>query len=156
MQIHALDETTRIVTARQAIRHRTYYCFECQEAVKVRQGLHRQAHFYHLSPNRHCSQHRKSAIHLQLQQRFLHLLPPGECQLERPFKRIHRIADVVWEPQKIVFEIQCSPISLEEVQKRNADYASLGYQVVWILHTKTFNQQRLSAAELYLRTTPCY
>ena len=47
--------------------------------------------------------------------------------LEKSFPEIHRIADVAFPSKKIVYEIQYSPISLKEVQKRNRDYTSLGY-----------------------------
>ena len=43
-----------------------------------------------------------------------------------------------------------------EIQKRNNDYQSLGYQVVWILHDTQFNRRRLSAAEEVLRHHPHY
>ena len=45
---------------------------------------------------------------------------------------------------------------MEEVQARNRDYLSVGYEVIWILHEKRFNKQNLSAAELFLRSHPCY
>jgi competence protein CoiA len=63
---------------------------------------------------------------------------------------------VAWHPKKLIFEIQCSPISKEEVKQRNANYTSLGYQVVWIFHDQRYNQSRLSAAELLLHNHPHY
>ena len=74
-----------------------------------------------------------------------------QARLEYYFPSVHRIADLVVISKKLIFEIQCSPISLEEVQRRNQDYASLGFKVIWILHHKRFNQKTLSPAELYLR-----
>lgn len=65
-------------------------------------------------------------------------------------------ADVYWPERKIIFEIQCSPISLSEVLQRNHDYEALGLRVVWILHTKTFNKRRLTPTERYLRTRNAY
>ncbi len=76
--------------------------------------------------------------------------------LEKSFPEIHRIADVVYPPKKIIYEIQYSPISLKEVQKRNRDYAALGYTVIWILHDHHFNKKNLSSAELYLRKNLSY
>lgn len=97
---------------------------------------------------------RKSLPHLLLQ---LHI----KCAiqgiiLEKSFPEIRRIADVVWEEKKLIFEIQCSPITVEEVNAREIDYASLGYQVVWILHEGRFNRKTLTPAELILRQKPCY
>jgi competence protein CoiA len=80
------------------------------------------------------------------------LFPEGEITLERRFPDKNRIADAVWERHKIIFEIQCSSISEEEVKMRCFDYEDLGYQIVWILHDRKFNKRKVSAAELYLRS----
>ena len=87
--------------------------------------------------------------HLTIQKSLLSFLPQGK--LEHHFPSINRIADVVLLSQKIIFEIQCSPISLEEVQNRIRDYESLGFKVIWILHHHKFNLEIASPAEIYLR-----
>lgn len=73
-------------------------------------------------------------------------------------KRIgKRRGDAVWEEKKIVFEIQLSPITLEEVQHRCHDYQSAGYQIVWILHSGIYNDRKASPAERFLRKShPTY
>ena len=55
-----------------------------------------------------------------------------------------------------IFEIQYSPISLEEAMQRCEDYESLGYHIIWILHADTFEQEKVGAAERFLRTKTCY
>lgn len=155
MQLYALD-TTAPVSAKQAIKGNTYVCPECGAPLRVRQGPLKQAHFYHLRRPRSCHLSQKSEEHLRAQLRLLDLIGEKEGGIEVPFVPIHRIADVVWRARKIVFEIQCSPISLEEVEARCADYDSVGYSVVWILHDKQFNKRALSAAEFFLRERGCY
>ena len=155
MQFFALDRQTPIL-ATHAQKGKDYACPECGHPVRLRSGPHRQAHYFHVQLVPSCRQHQKSAEHLQTQLRLLALLPQGEGSLERPFPSISRIADVVWEPAQIVFEIQCSSISRSEVEARTADYRSLGMSVVWILHDNRFNQRRLSAAEHLVRKQPCY
>ena len=154
MQLYASDFNGQPISARQALKQTNYYCLECQQTVRLRGGPYRQPHFYHLEPTPFCRQHQKGQIHLQLQFYFLQHLPLEDCQLECSFPSIRRIADVVWLSQKIVFEIQCSPISGEEVLARNRDYQRLGWRVIWILHDQRYNQVRLSAAELALRSSP--
>lgn len=154
MQLHAFDSKGQLTTARQALRQINYYCLECQQIVRLRGGPQRQCHFYHLEPTPFCRQHQKGAVHLQLQSYFFNYLPSGDCQLEYPFVSIHRIADVAWLSQKIVFEIQYSAISAEEVLARNRDYQQEGWKVIWILHDRRYNQNRLSAAELALGLSP--
>ncbi len=154
MQLHALDAQEELVSARQAARQTAYYCLECKRRVGLRGGPHRRRHFYHLDPTPSCRQHQKGAVHIYLQAYFLQQLPAGDCLLECPFPSIRRIADVAWRSQKIIFEIQCSPISAEEVLARNHDYLQEGWYTVWILHDQRYNQVRLSAAERVLRASP--
>lgn len=156
MQLYALNEQKRITSAGQASKHKDYLCLECHHRVRVRGGLHRQNHFYHLEPNRHCRLDGKGMTHLQIQHFLFQLFPTGECELEYRMPEIKRIADVVWFPHKIVFEIQCSPISAKEVQQRNTDYKKLGWDVVWILHDRRYNRKRITAAEQLLRSSTHY
>ncbi len=150
MQLYARDKQQRITSADNAAKKEDYICFECNTAVRVRGGLHRRKHFYHTTPVRICKLQGKSLTHLQVQCTIQQLLPEGECFLERRFNEIDRIADVCWESKKIIFEVQCSPISPEEIQERNADYGKLGYQVVWILHDNRYGNRRGTAVEQVL------
>lgn len=155
MQFYAWDGQHQVL-ARDAERGRNYRCPECLNFLRARSGPHRQPHFYHLQTHPLCRQHKKSLTHLQLQLHLQQILPPGESALERPFPKIGRIGDVVWETRKIVFEIQCSPMSLAEAKERCRDYNSAGFEIVWILHKNRFNRRNLSAAEAFLRESTCY
>lgn len=156
MQLHALNANQQIIAAKHAVKQQDYICLECQDTVRLRKGMHRTPHFYHLSPNRSCYLSGKTLEHLQVQFLLQQLLPKGECLLEKRFPEINRIADVVWLPQKIIFEVQCSPISPEEIKARNRDYSSQHFQVIWILHDKRYNQRTLTLAERFLRDSPYY
>lgn len=157
MQLYALDGKNNFVAASKALKQQNYICLECEGIVRVRSGIHRHAHFFHLKPSiSFCKLHAKSMVHLQVQWYLQAILPKGECFLERPFAMINRIADAAWLPQKLIFEVQCSPISAHEVKARIADYASIGFQVIWILHERQFNQFRMCAAELALRSHPFF
>lgn len=155
MQLYALKNTGWIL-ANEAFSQTDYQCPECRGTLRLRSGKLRQPHFYHLRKPAHCRQHGKSETHLSIQLALLQQLPKGEGHMECPFPKIGRIADVVWEKEGLVFEVQCSPISLNEARARNADYASIGLTPVWILHTRRFNRRFLSAAESYLRTGLCF
>lgn len=154
MQLYAFDSDGQLVNARHALKHTNYFCLECHQILRMRGGPQRRSHFYHIEPTPFCRQHQKGPIHLQLQSYFLQQLPAGDCRLELPFPSIQRIADVAWISQKMIFEIQYSPISSEEILARNRDYQQLGWTVVWILHDHRYNQIRLSAAEIALRSSP--
>lgn len=153
MQWMALDDE-RAVFADVADKRARYRCPECGAQVKVRSGPHRQPHFYHLRTSKPCRQHQKTEEHLGLQ---FHLAKQcSAMHMERPFPEVGRIGDVAWEKERIVFEVQCSPISLTEVQERTRDYRSQGWRLIWILSDKRFNRRKLTAAEHYLRQQTCY
>ena len=156
MQLYAKDLKGGIVFVDHAERQKDYDCIECGSIVRVRGGMHRQNHFYHLEAHRLCHLNAKSMAHIQVQCYLQNLFSPENCLLEHGFPEIRRIADVVWIPQRIIFEIQCSPITADEVEARNQDYGSIGYQVIWILHDRRFNQWRLTAAEKFLKGSPHY
>ncbi len=84
------------------------------------------------------------------------LFPPSILQLERPFIKIDRVADLCWENEKIIFEIQCSMIAEKEAQSRIRDYRSIGYQVIWLLDDRVFNKSVLRPAEAFLRSQASY
>lgn len=91
--------------------------------------------------------------HHQIQRHLKNQIPLLELEKNLGKRR----ADAVWEERKIVFEIQLSPISLQEVLGRCRDYSSQGYQIVWILHEGVFNGPKVSPAEKYLRKScPTY
>jgi competence protein CoiA len=154
MHLYALDEKESWISVYQADRQTSYFCRECGSIVKCRGGFLRQMHFYHLEPNRSCRQSGKSIVHLQIQHHLQKILQ--DCELEKHFPAVNRIADVVWEKEKMVFEIQCSPITAREIEERNRNYHSIGYQVVWILHDRLYNKNRLTAAEYFLQESPHY
>lgn len=157
MALYAVDEEIlETVYAGNAVERKTYRCSGCNGPVRVRKGPHRLPHFYHLSRAPSCRLYSKSEDHLLAQLFLKKILPPGETTLEKPFPSILRVADVAWESQQIVFEIQCSQCSLKEASQRIEDYSSLGYQVVWILDDRIFNRRFLRPAEAYIRNTPCY
>jgi competence protein CoiA len=153
MQLFGLDDLQQSVPIHQAKRGKRYLCQECGTLLAPRFGLYRKPHFYHLDPNRTCRMSGKTLEHLQTQN-WIQQRVGGD--LEVPFPQISRIADVVWEEKKIIFEVQCSPITPLEIAQRNKDYASLGYQVVWVLHEMGYNRRRTSLAELSLQSWPHY
>lgn len=94
--------------------------------------------------------------HKKVQLALKKALTPHEVWLEKNFPVIGRIADVVWPAQKLIFEVQCSSISVQEIEARCRDYEKIGFSVIWILHDCCFNRPYLSPAERFLRTKPHY
>jgi competence protein CoiA len=84
------------------------------------------------------------------------ILTPGEIQMERPLPTINRVADLLWERKKLVFEIQCSSIYEGEAASRIKEYRNAGYEIAWILDDRIFNKRRLRPAEKFLRSHLAY
>ena len=145
-----------LISAEQAKRQCDYFCPECGSLVRLRAGEQRLKHFYHLAKSAHCRQQNKSLEHIQTQRLIQERIGAKRCRLEVAFPAINRIADVVWEEEKLIFEVQCSPMTASEARARICDYGSAGYLVVFILHDKRFNQHRLSALEAALRGSAYY
>lgn len=156
MQIYAKDTQNRIITAQKALKSEIYYCIECQQRLAIRKSILRRPHFFHYHHNRRCKSSGKSFLHFQVQNAIKERIGEKKIILEKYFPEIKRIADICWEDKKVIFEVQCSFIMPEEIEARNKDYKKLGYQVVWILHDKKYNQRRISAAEKFLLFHPHY
>lgn len=154
MLLAALTNQKKIISANNAKKHTNYSCPSCQQIVRLRGGIYKRKHFYHLHPTNQCHARAKSITHTQIQLKLNDAL--NNSQMEHFFPQIKRIADVVWWPQHIIFEIQCSPITTSEIIARNKDYQSIGFEVVWVLHDKRFNKKHCSPAEQYLQHMPRY
>lgn len=155
MALYAFEDKV-LIYAGNADERRTYRCSHCQKPVRARRGLHRVPHFYHLRASPSCRLYSKSEDHLVAQLYIRSLLPPGEATIEQPFFELLRVADVIWESKKIIFEIQCSPLTPYEAEKRTDDYRRVGYQLVWILDDKYYNKRHVKPAEALVRAAPCY
>src|SRR3990167_3730899 len=155
MALYATDGTD-YVFAGDAIPGAPYWCLECRAPVKMRRGRNRLPHFYHLRQSPGCHLYSKNEDHLLLQLQIQKFLAPEKIEIERPFFEIHRIADLVWEKESLVFEIQCSSLEQREAQQRVADYRRVGYETVWLLDDRIFNKRLVRPAEGFLRSFSCY
>lgn len=133
-----------------------YWCLECFAPVKVRRGKNRFPHFYHIASAPSCRLYSKSEDHLLIQLQLQKSLPQGESHMERPISEISRVSDLLWEKEKVAFEIQCSTIFEPEAASRMKEYRTAGFEVVWILDDRIFNKRQLRPAEEFLRCYPCY
>lgn len=152
MQLYALDPQGSPCYVKQADRTLIYTCPECKLPLRIRGGPSKQLHFYHPALSSPCRQKEKSPEHIQTQLYLFGQL--ASSQMEAPL--LNRIADIFDPVRKLVIEVQCSPITVQEAQMRISDYEKMGYQILWILHDKRFNKQRLSSSELFLRSCGAY
>lgn len=155
MALYAV-ENDDLIYASCAEPQKVYWCLDCFGPVKRRRGKRHFYHFYHIQSAPNCRLYSKTEDHLLAQLQLQKLFPTGILQIERPFIQIHRIADVLWEKEKIVFEIQCSSISLVEAEMRIRDYRSIGLDIIWLLDDKRYNKRIARPTEEYLRQNSAY
>lgn len=156
MQIWGLDHNGKMVLAEQAYKGKNYRCPECQSLIRKRSPRGKRPHFFHLYKTHRCILKQKSYSHVAIQLAIYSCLPKGQAHMEYRMKNIGRIADVIWLEKGLVFEVQCSKISLQEIQRRRFDYASIGFTIVWILQDKVFNRRYFSSSEMTLREELAY
>ncbi len=155
MQIFALDEN-RPIQALGAMKGKNYICPECGELVRLKAGKRRVTHFFHPKRNPKCLLAQKGLIHLRLQRFIQYLFDDEGAEIEKAFPSIGRIADVACIKSKRIYEIQYSPMTLEEAKARCNDYESIGFQVIWILHDATYNRRKMRPVEQFLLSKNCY
>jgi competence protein CoiA len=155
MALYAVNDDD-LIHAADAEPGKIYWCTDCFGPVKKRGGRRRFDHFYHLKTSPSCRLYSKTEDHLMAQLQLQKKFPEGTLQLEKPFIKINRVADVCWEKEKIVFEIQCSQLSEKEAEMRIQDYRSIGYETVWLLDDKRYNKRVIRPAEDYLRKRSTY
>ncbi len=155
MALYAVDGDD-LLFASHAEKGKVYWCLDCFGPVKKRLGKDRLPHFYHIHPTPHCRLYSKTEDHLVAQLDLQKLFAPGVLQIERPFIEINRVADLCWESEKVIFEIQCSPLTPKEAELRIRDYGNAGYEVVWLLDDKRYNKKILRPAEGFLRQGSAY
>lgn len=144
------------ISAWEAEPKKLYQCLECLSPVRVRRNLKKFPHFYHVKTSPSCRLYSKSEDHLILQLELKKMIPDKEAEMEKPLPSINRISDLLWEKEKIAFEIQCSNLTLSEAKARTQEYKTAGYDVVWILDDRIFNKAQLRPAEEFFRSQPCY
>ncbi len=150
MALYAVDDDD-LIYAGHAEPGKIYWCLDCFGPVKRRRGKNWFPHFYHLKSAPQCRLYSKTDDHLLAQIQLQKLFPVGVIEMERPFLKINRVADLCWESQKIIFEIQCSPVTEKEAEMRFSDYGSIGYDVIWLLDDKRYNKRVIRPAEDFLR-----
>ncbi len=156
MALYALS-SEELIFASEAVTSTGYLCLECRGALRLRRAAKcRRAHFYHEQKSSFCRLYGKSERHETIQAALQTLYPSLALQLEVPFPVIGRIADLYAEKERLVFEVQCSWIREEEVERRTVDYHLLGIGIIWLLDDRIYNKKNFSHVEEKMRSHGAY
>jgi hypothetical protein len=156
MQRYALTSDNDTILAHEALPQVDYCCPECRGILRVKKGEERVTHFFHLSENINCRLRFKNTLHSSVQKWLIEKLGQDNCTEECFFPSIHRIADVAYHPQKVVFEVQLSPMTAQEMIERTEAYYRASWHVIWILHSHTFGRYEASELEEAISLIPHY
>ncbi len=129
--IYALNDHNEKINALLAEKGKNYYCpnLECNNRELIlKKGEIRIDHFAHKS-QKDCSSEPESGAHILCKTFFQTLL-----DLDKKFVEYYGIKgvrpDVLYG--QFSLEIQCSPIAVNEVKRRNKIYKKNGYIAIWI------------------------
>ncbi len=135
--IYALNDQNEKINASKAEREKSYYCpnLDCENReLIVKKGQIRISHFAHKS-RKDCSSEPESEAHILCKIFFQSLL-----DLDKQFIEYYGIKgvrpDVLYD--QFALEIQCSPITIKEIKRRNKIYEKNGYIAIWIFLEDNF------------------
>lgn len=138
--LNAAGKTVYAVQLTKEDRGLPYFCIECGQSKYYTHGDVMRPHFRnHNKSTCNCTEESNlhKAIKLEIESHF-----GADCiSLEYSKPEIGRRADVyLHDLVDVVFEIQISPITMEEYRTRTLDWQSAGCEVVWIQAVPTFSQ----------------
>ena len=135
--IYALNDQNERINASKAVKEKSYLCpnLECENRELIlKKGRIRIPHFAHKS-KKDCSSEPESEAHISCKIYFQSLL-----DLDNRFVEYYGIEgvrpDVLYD--QFALEIQCSPITVNEVKRRNKIYEKNGYIAIWIFLEDVF------------------
>lgn len=135
-----------------------FFCPECKREVGLRKGKIKIHHFYHIKKF-DCLVSPESQIHLEIKFKLYKYLKTIYNKVELEYRIGDRISDVFYinmKNKKVVYEVQKSKLSLDEVKKRTESYKNQNIYVIWLLikdclKINDWNQEiKLSAWQQYI------
>lgn len=126
-----------------------FYCPACSGRLILKKGRHIRPHFSHRSlQGCHFCHENESEEHLNLKASlYASLSRTEEVVVESYLPRIGQTADLMVN-QRLVLEVQCSPLSQERLRERTLTYQTEGISVIWLLGEKLWlKHQRLNKCQ---------
>ena len=156
MALYACDEDDLIIAA-DAEPGKIYCCLECFGPSKGEARQKLASPFLpseDLSRNAAFTAKPKTTCSLKCKSKKSFRLRPFKSSV--PSSKSIALPTPAGRSEKIVFEIQCSPMTDKEAEMRIRDYKSIGYDVVWLLDDKRYNKRVVRPAEEFLRRHSTY
>lgn len=147
----ALNNSGELIYADQVTKNtQTFKCPGCNDAVFLKKGVHKIAHFSHYAKSI-CKtfSEGESVEHLKGKKLiYEYLVSKGEVVSMEPFlPELYQRPDLLWKKQDgttLAIEFQCSPLSSRRMLERSNGYKEAGYDVIWILGSKFLFKGKLT------------
>ncbi len=149
--IYALNDQNERINASKAEKGKNYYCpnLDCDNrGLILKKGQIRISHFAHKS-QKDCSSEPESESHILCKIFFQSLL-----DLDKQFVEYYGIKGVRPDvlSDQFALEIQCSPITIKEVMRRNKIYEKNGLIAIWIfLEDEFISIKKIKEPKAYYR-----
>lgn len=123
---------------------REFWCLSCQERVILKSGPIKVRHFaHHKQTNCLLNYERESREHLELKAKlFSSLVLYQSVYVEKALQELGQVADLLVN-ERLILEVQCSPLSISKLFKRSDAYYKAGYHVIWLLGEKLWVRDKL-------------
>ncbi|MFC4772246.1 competence protein CoiA [Enterococcus hermanniensis] len=146
--LFAFTKEKQLVDASGADARKTYYCPDCGSVLIRKAGKLLIPHFAHTA-NENCQgmSEGETAEHLNLKKIFYQWGRQDDqhWKLEEPLKDLPQRPDLL--NQKLVVEIQCSPLKTSRLEERVSGYRQMGYQDWWLLGRKLCPDKKFTALQ---------
>lgn len=126
----ALDRENIRAMAKVAIKGQTYHCPECGKLVILKQGAINQPYYGHYADSGCEWGKGETERHYEMKMWAADTFSRFDSEIEAKLGN-HR-TDCLLQKMKVVVEVQHTPISKPEWERRNRDYNNMGYAVLWV------------------------
>lgn len=122
-----------------------YFCPGCGQSLCLKKGKVMCPHFAHKHlRDCHFFSENESVEHLQLKATLYKTISKTEdVRIEKVFPEFGQIADLCIN-DKLILEVQCSPLPIDRLIERTNAYHREGYMVYWLLGKKLWLRKRLN------------
>lgn len=143
--LFGFDENKQLVKASTTQKERTIYCPHCGERLICKVGMIKIPHFSHLKNSQCCSfSEGESAEHLAYKEGFQKWggIFEEDWEMEAILPEIPQRPDLL--SQKLVIEVQCSPLKISRLVERITGYHKYQYEDWWLLGPKLTPRKKLT------------
>lgn len=147
--LYAKQQGGNYVNAQDANRVEHYFCPTCRQAVILKRGELKAAHFAHREHGCSAFSEGETSEHLAGKQLLVKLWSQLDCQveLEAYQANLRQRPDVLCafpDGHQLALEFQCAPLSVSQMVHRSAGYQTAHFKFFWLLGQRHYLRKHLT------------